>query len=671
MVKLTPLMASFNGGEWSEEIWGRSDIQKYPNAAKKQKNFISLPSGMLKPRPGTRFVSTTKDNLTARIIPFEFSRLQAYILEFTNFRMRVFKDNGIVDTIPGTPYEIASPYSESQLPNIKYAQSNNVLYIAHPSIRPKKLTRTGHTNWTFTDIQFIDGPYLDRDTSIDTTQLTPSATTGAITITASANLFVATDVGRLVRIKNGATWGWAEITAYISATQVSASVKSDFAAVTATKEWRLGAWSDTTGWPSVVVFYERRIFYANSATQPQTLWGSTTDDFENFAPSKIDNVVVASNALTYTIDDNQVHNIQWLVSSERLMIGTSSAEFIAQASTLNEGLTPTNITIRSKSRIGSANIMPVLIDQSIIYVQTAARSIYELIFENFDSPTNSVEMSIFSNHLLTSGVREITYQKRPWSLLWGCCHDGRLFAATFVKDQQVLAFHDHPIGGKNVKVISVACIPNETGNQLWLVVERFINGNVVRYVEYMTDDYLPKDKNDKSGFVFMDSSLEYNGAPVSLIYGLGHLKGESVQILADGAAHADQIVAIDGSLNINRKASRIQIGLKTESIFETLDLEPLGQFGSTLIQKKRINKLAIVLSNSLGGKINNEYIDYNVMYRSPSMPMDQSPPLFTGKILVSMPVGYSDLQSITIKRDQPLPLNILAISPSINITEED
>ena len=668
MTIINPLMASFNGGEWSGEIWGRSDIQKYPNAAKKQKNFISLPSGMLKSRPGTRFVSSTKDNLIARIIPFEFSRLQAYILEFTNFKMRVFKDNGIVEIIPGTPYEATSPYSEIQIANIKYAQSNDVLYIVHPSLRPKKLTRTGHAIWTFSDIQFIDGPYLDINSS--PTTLTPSAITGAITITASSNLFVSTDVGRLVRIKNGATWGWAEITAYTSATQVSANVKGDFAAATATKEWRLGAWSDTTGWPSVVVFYERRIFYANSTTQPQTLWGSVTDDFENFAPSKTDGVVVASNALTYTIDDNQVHNIQWLVSSERLMIGTASAEFIAQASTLNEGLTPNNITIRSKSRIGSADVMPVLIDQSIIYVQTAARSMYELIFENFDSPTNSVEMSIFSNHLLTSGVREITYQKRPWSLLWGCCHDGRLFAATFVKDQQVLAFHDHPIGGKNVKVISVACIPNETGNQLWLVVERFINGNVVRYVEYMTDDYLPKDKNDKSGFVFMDSSLEYNGAPVSLIYGLGHLKGESVQILADGAAHADQIVAIDGSLNINRKASRIQIGLKTESIFETLDLEPLGQFGSTLIQKKRINKLAIVLFNSLGGKINNEDINYNVMYRSPSMPMDYSPPLFTGKILISMPVGYSDLQSVTIKRDQPLPLNILAISPSINITEE-
>ena len=326
MTIINPLMASFNGGEWSGEIWGRSDIQKYPNAAKRQKNFISLPSGMLKSRPGTRFVSSTKDNLIARIIPFEFSRLQAYILEFTNFKMRVFKDNGIVEIIPGTPYEATSPYSEIQIANIKYAQSNDVLYIVHPSLRPKKLTRTGHASWTFSDIQFIDGPYLDINSS--PTTLTPSAITGAITITASSNLFVSTDVGRLVRIKNGATWGWAEITAYISATQVSASVKSDFAAVTATKEWRLGAWSDTTGWPSVVVFYERRIFYANSKQRPQTIWGSTTDDFENFAPSKTDGVVVASNALTYTIDDNQVHNIQWLVSSERLMIGTSSAEFI-------------------------------------------------------------------------------------------------------------------------------------------------------------------------------------------------------------------------------------------------------------------------------------------------------------------------------------------------------
>ena len=219
MTIINPLMASFNGGEWSGEIWGCSDIQKYPNAAKRQKNFISLPSGMLKSRPGTRFVSSTKDNLIARIIPFEFSRLQAYILEFTNFKMRVFKDNGIVEIIPGTPYEATSPYSEIQIANIKYAQSNDVLYIVHPSLRPKKLTRTGHAIWTFSDIQFIDGPYLDINSS--PTTLTPSAITGAITITASSNLFVSTDVGRLVRIKNGATWGWAEITAYISATQLS------------------------------------------------------------------------------------------------------------------------------------------------------------------------------------------------------------------------------------------------------------------------------------------------------------------------------------------------------------------------------------------------------------------------------------------------------------------
>lgn len=669
MTTLTPLMASFNGGEWAPELWGRSDIAKYVNAAKKQSNFISLPEGPLKPRPGTFYVSPTKNNLTARLLPFQFSLTQAYIIECTNLLFRFYKDNGIIETVPGSPYELVSPYLEATLPNIKYAQSNDVIYLVNPAVKPQKLTRTGHTSWTIAPIDFQDGPYLDIN--VTATTFTPAATTGTgINLTASTATFAATDVGRHVRIKQGTTWGWAIITAFTSTTVVVITIKSDFASTAASKNWRMGAWSDTLGWPSVVIFYERRLFLGNSATLPQTLWGSESDNFESMAPSKTTDTIVDSSAITYTIDDNQVHNIQWLSSSEKLTIGTSSGEFAAQASTLNEGLTPTNITIRNKSRIGSANVSPVLIEQSTIFVQTAGRSIYEFVFDDINSPVNSTEVSIFSKHMLRGFVREISYQKKPWNLIWGCCQDGSLFAVTFLKEQEVLAFHRHPIGGTNAKVLSIATIPNPGSNQVWLVVERLINGSVKRYVEYITDEYVPEDKDDKDGFVYTDSSLEYFGAPVTKITRLDHIIGEEVQILANGASHPNRIVASDGSVTLNRPTTIAQVGLKNESEFIPLNFEPIGQFGSTLQQKKTIDRLAIQLSSSLGGVLGDESDQYDIAYRSPSMPMDQSPPLFTGKIIQKMPNGWDDTQSIVIKRTQPFPLNILAISPRISIVEE-
>lgn len=669
MTTLTPIFASFNGGEWAEELWGRSDIQKYPNAAEIQKNFISLPAGSLKPRPGTSYVTPTKDNLIGRMIPFEFSLTQAYGLEFTNLKMRVFKDNGIVEVTISVPYELTTPYAESVLSNIKWAQSNDVLYLVNPNVAPQKLTRTGHTSWTIKPIDFQDGPYLD--VNVSATTFTPAATTGTgVNLTASTATFAATDVGRHVRIKHGSTWGWAIITAFTSTTVVVITIKSAFGATTASKDWRLGAWSDTLGWPSVCIFYEQRLFFANSATLPQTLWGSETGNFESFSPSKFDNTIVDSNAITYTIDDNQVHNIQWLSSSEKLTIGTSSGEFAAQASTLNEALTPNNITIRNKSRIGSANVLPVLIEQSTIFVQTAGKSMYEFVFDDINSIVNSTEVSIFSRHMIRSGIKEITYQKKPYSLIWGCCNDGSLFAITFLKEQEVLAFHRNPISGNNAKVLSVATIPNPEGNQLWLIVERTINGSTKRYVEYLNDFYEPIDVNDKSNFIFMDSAVEYSGIPVTKISGLDHLVGEEVQILANGATHPNRTVASDGSITLSRPTTIVQIGLPTESVYKPLAIEPVGQLGSTLQQAKRIDRVAIQISRSLGGKIGDYEIQDEIMKRYPSDLMDNSPPLFTGKIIQNMPNDWDSTQAFLIKRDQPLPLNILAISPRIKITEE-
>ena len=120
-----------------------------------------------------------------RLIPFEFSTIQTYVLEFGNQYMRVYKDKGQVLS-GGSAFEISTPYLTAELFEIKFAQSADVMYITHPNHAARKLSRTGHTSWTLTEIDFTDGPYLSQNTT--STTLTPSGTSGSVNITASASL---------------------------------------------------------------------------------------------------------------------------------------------------------------------------------------------------------------------------------------------------------------------------------------------------------------------------------------------------------------------------------------------------------------------------------------------------------------------------------------------------
>ena len=243
---------------------------------------------------------------------------------YIQFRNETNKTIGIddVELFDDAPVEIASPFLESELAAIKFAQSADTMYLCHNAHPVKKLTRSSHTSWSLRDVLFNDGPYLAENPT--GTTLTPSATGGTgITITASAvgginddQGFLQTDVGRLIRIKHGTNWGYAIVTARTSATVVVADVLTSFGATTAQSAWRLGAWSNSTGYPRAIAFYEQRLGFAATTDQPQTLWLSQSADFENMRvdspqPSG-DPAIEDDDALDYTISADQVNAIRWL-----------------------------------------------------------------------------------------------------------------------------------------------------------------------------------------------------------------------------------------------------------------------------------------------------------------------------------------------------------------------
>ena len=219
MPKITTEKANFTAGELSPRLYGRTDLGRYDNGAQIIENFFVQPHGGVTRRPGTRFVREVKASANeARLIPFQFNVEQAYVLEFGNNYFRIYKDGGVVIS-GGNPVEVTTTYTSAQLSQLKFAQTADLMYLVHPDHVPRKITRTSHTAWTISDVDLVRGAM--GDTNRTTTTLTANGRSGSVTVTASANLFVSTDVGRLIKLHKG----FAKITAFSSATSVTAAVQ--------------------------------------------------------------------------------------------------------------------------------------------------------------------------------------------------------------------------------------------------------------------------------------------------------------------------------------------------------------------------------------------------------------------------------------------------------------
>ena len=145
MARGVPFLSAFNSGEWSPELYGRVDLDRYTRACAEMLNFLPKAQGAAVRRPGTRYVANTKSNGQVRLIPFEYSTQQAYVIEAGDLYFRFYRNGARLESPPGTPVEVATPYTLADLPQLQWAQSADTLYLAHPSYAPRKLTRTTPT----------------------------------------------------------------------------------------------------------------------------------------------------------------------------------------------------------------------------------------------------------------------------------------------------------------------------------------------------------------------------------------------------------------------------------------------------------------------------------------------------------------------------------------------
>ena len=467
MARVAAQLTNFTGGELSPRLDGRNDLTKYSSGCKTLENFIIYPHGSAARRPGTTFVAEVKNhNKKARLIPFEFSTTQTYILEFGDQIIRIYKDQGQVQS-GGSAVEVVTPYLEAELFQIKFAQSADVMYITHPSHPVKKLSRTSHTSWTLTDCSFTKGPM--QDANVTTTTLNPgqSAVGTGVSLVASATTginsgsgFLSTDVGRFVFLNSG----YAKITAVADTTNATIEILTALSSASATEDWRLGAFSDTTGHPSCVTFFEQRLVFAGTTNQPQTIFFSKSGDYENM-DANIGGTVADDDAIIYTIASNQVNAIRFMTATRTLIIGTAGGEFTVSGGGTDSAITPTNILIKKQSNHGSANVDAIAVGNATLFLQRAKRKIRELAY-NFDVDGYiAPDMTILAEHITEGGVSQIAYQQEPNQIIYAVRGDGELIGLTYQREQQVTAWHRQVFGGKfNQATITVTDFANITNN---------------------------------------------------------------------------------------------------------------------------------------------------------------------------------------------------------------
>lgn len=725
MSRTRKIQQSFHAGELTPLGWGRTDIERYDSAVETLDNFVITPQGGIERRPGTIYVNDAANSASkSRLVRFEFSTVQAYVIEFSDIKARFFINNGIIESAPGVPVEVVTPYTQSQLRELSFTQSADYLYIVHPAHAPRKLTRSSHTVWTLSTIDFVDGPYRDINKS-ETLTLTLSALTGTgVTMTAAAALFDPKHVGSVWRIEAASasknnewvssysysagirvvsggrvyetaaggtsgprkptheigtesdgtvswTWkhngfGYVKVTGYTSATVVTVTVLKDLpnSVTSGTLKWREGAWSDYRGWPSTVTFYKERQVYGGNASQPQTVWFSCTNDFEKFSPTDRIDTTLDTNAIAVTFASSTVNSIAWMVGADDLVVGTIGGEWVISAASTSKAISPDNIEAVNQTNYGSAQYVPaVRIGTGTLFVERSARRLRELLFSFEVDNYKANDISVLGEHLPRTGggIIDVAYQNSPHSVWWGIREDGKLIGCTYLREQNIIGWHQHAIGGGGV-VESVCCIPASDGShdQLWMVVKRTINGNEKRYIEVMSPYFHPTSKTDSAGMWFLDCALDYSGAATSTISGLSHLEGETVGVLVNNAVHPDKDVA-SGAISLDTPATSALVGFPYDSTLTTLPIDFSGRNGQETGQAVRIHRVELFLIDSLEMSYGSgKATTHDENFRTPEDPMGSRPPFYTGYKTLFLDSNYSRTGQFTVKQSKPYPLNIVS-----------
>ena len=523
--------------------------------------------------------------------------------------------------------------------------------------------------------------YIRTPLDTDPTTLFNSQDHNAIlrvdTTGSAAQLFRKADEGKFIQINSGLV----EITTFVSATVVRARVIQALDSADATTVWTLltSYWNDAD-YPGAVVFHENRLVLAGSPSFPNTFWGSEVGQNEKFQPGASD-----GDSYAFTLNARKASLIRWLESRDVMIAGLEDAEW--QIGLRNSIITPSSIFVRRQTIHGCANIQSVVAEKSILFVERGGDKLRELNFQFESEDYIAIDKTLLAENVGgASGFKQIDVQNRPFPVVWAVNNDGDLVGMTYIRDQNLSAWHVHKTGATALGVSdasdsyeSVAVIPNltdETVDEVWVVVKRTIDGNTVRFVEQFEKpldiDADPDDSRAVDAFV-VDTGL------TTTVSGLDHLEGDVVTAIIDGDPDKIETHVVDGSGEIELSEAptvNVVVGLPYKPLIQTMRPNVPGPVGTAQAAITRINKIWLRLFNTLGLKCGATEAGVTELNLAKSSQVNEDDyytfadnGLFEGDVEFEDYEGGNNRQNfIFIVQDKPLPATVTALILEVDTT---
>jgi hypothetical protein len=651
MTRAVTIQSNFTTGEIDPLLRSRIDINQYYNALEQARNVIIQPQGGATRRPGLQFISEIPSAANpqngCRLVPFEFSTTQSYMLLFVHNRMYIYKDKVLQTNInsSGNDY-LVTTITSTMIKTMDYAQSADTLIAVQEDMAPKKITRGGsHTAWTISDIsfEFIPKYAFSLSTSNPSATLTPSAVDGNITLTASSGVFASSNVHDYVEAADGI--GRARITRFDSSTVVEAVVEIPFFNTTAiaSGSWFLevdyvDVWSATYGYPRTVTFHEGRLYFGGSKSRPNTVFASRVARFFDFNPGES----LDDDAIEITLNTGQVNAITGMFSGRDLQLFTKGGEFFLPQSDLDP-ITPNNIVIQGATKRGSKEgIKPVGAESGTMFIQRSGKSLREFLFSDVELSYISNNISLLSSHLLVDptdmALRKAT-STDDGDLLLLCNTDGTLATYSILRGQNVIApslsITDGEFVNVGVDVDTVYCVNKRT-----------VNSATKYYVEALNDD------NTTDSATLLSGGSKPNSTSVT---GLAHLEGKTVKVIVDDGMQNDKVVSSGGITLDSIPTTYVEIGLNYTPTIKTMPVELKLPSGNIIGQKKRILDATALV-----------YLSQNLTLDAKEFAFTAAS-FFTGKKRRKPMLGYDREGQLTFSQSAPLFFTLLGIEYKVSV----
>lgn len=425
------------------------------------------------------------------------------------------------------------------------------------------------------------------------------------------------------------------------------------------------------GNPAVCGYYQQRLVLCASAAYPQTFYMSTTGSYYNY---NISNPVAPDDAITGSIVSKELNEIKAAITMPGGLVLLSNRQaWQVNGGSAGSAITAIDVTTQSQAFNGTNDVPPILANYDILYVQAKGSIVRDLTYDFYKNIYTGTDISILSSHLFfKKQILEWAFAEEPFKIVWCVRDDGYLLSLTFLKEQELIGWA-HSLTDGLFKSICTVTESTSYGSvdAIYLVVERTINGNTVKYIERMAERFLTDNALPDANCWCVDAGLQYNSTPATTFSGLDHLIGETVTGLADGVVITPQVVSASGTITLGSAASVVTIGLPFTCYLQTLILD-LGE--PTVIGKlKKIITMTIRAANTLGIKFGR--------LLSTLVPMkDFSGSVDAQSVTVSNVLVTHDARQLIdprwdqdgqyyIVQDQPLPATILGVVPEVKVED--